>query len=299
MEKVRIKFLGTGNAVPTKLRNHSAILLSYKDENILVDCGEGTQRQFRIAGLSPCKITRILITHWHGDHILGLPGLIQTLAMSEYGGTLKIYGPVGTRKFIDLINSLVLGIKIKIEVTEVSSEIFFERDDFLMESKEMNHGIPCNAYSFVLKDRLRLDKKKLKKLKLPNSPLIKDLQQGKDITVNGKKIKSKDVSYLEKGKKVTFILDSLLNEGAISLARNADLVVSESSFAQSEEEQAKEYKHLTSKDAATIAKKSGAKKLILTHLSQRYEHDPKAILSEAKKVFKNAILVKDFDEIII
>src|SRR3990167_8815127 len=111
MEKIKITFLGTGNAIPTKKRNHTAILLTYKNENILIDCGEGTQRQFRIAELSPAKITKILITHWHGDHILGLPGLFETLAMTKYGKTLSIYGPVGTKRFIEEINKLT---KIKI-----------------------------------------------------------------------------------------------------------------------------------------------------------------------------------------
>ena len=299
MERIRLKFLGTGNAVPTKLRNHTSIMLTYRNENILVDCGEGTQRQFRYAEISPCKITRILITHWHGDHILGLPGLLQTLAMSEYQGTIKVYGPRGTKRMFAIMESLMLGIKVKIEVNEVESGIFFDGGGFALESQQMEHGIPCNAYSFILKDKRRLDKKKLKKLKLPNSSLLKELQQGRDIIFNGKKIKTKDVSYIEKGKKIAFVLDSALNPRAYSIAKNADLLVSEASFSSAEKEQAREYRHLTAQEAAQIAKKAGAKKLVLTHLSQRYEHDPKIILNEAKKTFKNSILVRDLDEIIV
>ena len=101
--KIPITFLGTGSAVPTKKKNHSAIFLHYKQENILFDCGEGTQRQFRKAEINPSKLTRLLISHWHGDHILGIPGLIQTLALNNYNKTLKIYGPKKTKQFIKKI----------------------------------------------------------------------------------------------------------------------------------------------------------------------------------------------------
>ena len=103
MEKIKITFLGTGNAVPTKQRNHTAILIEFKNEHILIDCGEGTQRQFKYAEISPAKLTRLLITHWHGDHILGIPGLFQTLAMNDYQKTLFIYGPKSTKRKLDLL----------------------------------------------------------------------------------------------------------------------------------------------------------------------------------------------------
>lgn len=295
MEPIKITFLGTGNAIPTEKRNHSGLLLSYKDENILIDCGEGIQRQFRIAKLSPSKITKILITHWHGDHILGLPGLLQTLAMTEYKKTLDLYGPKDSKHFMSIIQELIARFKIDIRVHEVQDSIFIENKEFFIETKAMNHDSPCNAYSFVIKDKIRLDRKKLKKLKLPNSPLLGQLQAGKDITLNGKKIKAKSVSYLEPGRKVSIIMDTSLNDNAIKIASNSDVLISESSFAAEEKERALERKHLTSEDAATIAKKSKSKKLILTHLSQRYEFNPKIIEKEAKKVFKNVSLAKDFD----
>lgn len=295
MEPIKITFLGTGNAVPTKLRNHTAILLSYKNENILIDCGEGTQRQFRIAELSPSKLTRVLITHWHGDHILGLPGLFQTLAMSEFSRVLEIYGPKNTQHYMKLLEEL-FKIKIQTKIHE-SQEVVFENSEFKIESLPMQHGTPSLAYSFIIKDKLRLDRSKLKKLKLPNSPILKSLQEGKDITFNGKKIKASQVSYLEKGRKVTFILDTLPNENAIKLAKDSDLLICESTFSKEDAEQAKEHMHLTAEQAATIAKKSNSKKLILTHISQRYEAIPRIIEKEAKKIFKNTSLVKDFDSL--
>jgi len=290
MEKIKITFLGTANAIPTPKRSHTAILLQYKNENILIDCGEGAQRQFKIAKLSPSKLTRILLTHWHGDHVLGLPGLFQTLNMSDYNKTLNIYGPKRTNLFI----SSLFNLKINTKTHEVFSK-FVDEKDFYIEAKQMNHDTPCLAFAFVIKEKLRLDKKKIKKLKIPNSPLLGKLQQGKDITIKGKKIKSSQVTYKEPQRKVTFILDTAPNPNAISLAKDSDLLICESSFTQADKERAKKYKHLTAHDAATIAKKSKTNKLILTHLSQRHEHNTKPVELEAKKVFKNTSLAKDFD----
>ncbi len=184
-----VTFLGTGNAVPTEIRNHTGILINFKDESILFDCGESIQRQFKIAKISPSKLTRIFITHWHGDHILGLPGLFQTLAMADYNRTLKIYGPPGTIHFISIIKELLMHINIKLEVKELDEGIVVDEEEFRIETKKMDHNIPSLAYSFIAKEKIRLKGDKLKKLKLPNSPLIKNLQQGKDIIFNNKKIK--------------------------------------------------------------------------------------------------------------
>ncbi len=296
MERIKVTFLGTGDAVPTKLRNHTSILIEFKDEHILLDCGEGTQRQFKIANISPHKLTRILVTHWHGDHILGIPGLLQTLAMGNYQKTLKIYGPKGTRHYISLMQHLFKDFKINLDVREISGK-FIDDKDFFVEAKEMNHNTPCLAYAISLKDKIRLKKDKLKKLKIPNTPLLKELQKGKDVIIDGKKIKAKDISYLEKGKKVVVILDTANNSNAQIIAKNADLLISEATFSSDETKIAKEYKHLTAKDAATIARKSKVKKLILTHISQRYEADLSKIEKEAKKIFRNTSIAKDFDSL--
>ena len=203
MEKINITFLGTGSAVPTKRRNHSAFLVSYKNENILFDCGEGTQRQFRYKGISATKLTKLFITHWHGDHVLGIPGLLQTLTLNNYQKTLHIYGPKGTEYFMSkMFETFVFWGKTNIKVHEISPGKIFENNDFIIEAEEMDHGTHCLAYSFIEKDKIRLDKKKLKKFKVPNSPLIKDLQNGKDIKINGKTIKARNVTYKQKGRKI-------------------------------------------------------------------------------------------------
>jgi ribonuclease Z len=297
MEKIQLTFLGTGSAVPTARRNHPAVLLQYKDETMLFDCGEGTQKQFRIAKLNPCKITRLFLTHWHGDHIFGLPGLFQTLAMSNYSKTLHIYGPSGTKRYMELYQNLYLrkGQDFKMEIHEIDSGIIVNEKEFQIQAEQMSHDAPCLAYSFVIKEKNRLDKSKLKKLKLPqNSPLIGELVKGKIIEFNKKKINGSKLIYKEPQRKVTYIMDTRINANAIKLAEKSDVLICESTYAKDEEETAKEYAHLTSEHAAKIAKDSKSKKLILMHLSQRYEN-PKYILEEAKKVFKETKVAEDFD----
>ncbi len=299
-EKIKIIFLGTSDAIPTVKRNHTSILFNYKNENILVDCGEGTQRQFRKAGLNPCKLTKILITHWHGDHILGLPGLLQTLAFNGYNRSLFIYGPKGTKKLMrNLLKTFIFVGKLNLKVEEIREGRFFENEDFYLEAKKMEHGALCLAYSFVKKGKIKIDKEKLKKVKLPEGPWLNKLKQGKDIVYKEKKYKVKDLTYKEKDKKISFVLDTSINSRIVNFVKDSDLLICEATFSHDLKDKAKEYGHLTASQAAEIAKKSKTKKLFLTHLSQRYEKNPKKLLNEAKKIFKNCFLAKDLDSIIL
>jgi len=299
VEKINLTFLGTGSAIPTARRNHPAILLRYKAENILVDCGEGTQRQFRKAKLNPCKITKILISHWHGDHVLGLPGLLQTLSLNGYSKKLEIYGSKGTkekaRQYFDLIGRSIENLDI--EIKEVKSGVFFDDDDFCLEVVSVDHDTSAVAYSFSVKEKNRLDKEKLAKLKIPNSPLVGELVKGKIVEINGKKIDGKKLMYKDIARKVSFLMDTRMCEGAVDIAKGADVLISEATYSKEESEVAMEHGHLTSVDAAKIAKKAKVKALVLMHLSQRYDEIPKVILKEAKEVFENTRVVEDLDEI--
>jgi len=296
---IKVTFLGTADHIPSAKRNHSSILLNYDGENILVDCGEGTQRQFRQAGLNPCKITRLLITHWHGDHVLGIPGLLSTLALSDYSKTFFIYGPKGTKEFVrDLLKVFGFKRKYKIVVEDVEGK-FLETKDFYLESKKMEHGIPCNAYIFVKKGQIKIDKSKLKKTDLPHGPLLQNLKQGKNIVYKKKKYLAKNLTYNEDDVKISFVLDTLNNDKIIPFVKESDLLICESRFSSELSNQAKEHLHLTSEQAAEIARKSKSKKLVLTHLSQRYENNSKKILNEAKTIFKNSFVVRDLDEILV
>ena len=291
-----LTFLGTGDAIPSKNRNHTSLLLNYGAENILFDCGEGTQRQIRKADLNPCKINKICISHWHGDHILGLPGLFQTLALSGYNKGMDIYGPTGSKKFMkEFISIFVPVFRFDAKVNEVSGK-FFETDDFYLESQSMTHGTPCNAYNFVIKDKLRIDKKKLEKSKLPTGPLLAKLSQGKDVSFEGKKYKSKDFTYVEKGKKISFVFDTSLNKNIVPFVKGADWLIIESSFDSSMEDLAEEDHHMTVKQDAEIAKKAKVGKMFLIHVSSRYK-SKKFILEEAKAIFPNSVMPHDLDSV--
>lgn len=290
---INLVFLGSGDAVPSVTRNHSSIFLNYKDENILFDCGEGTQRQIRKAGLNPCKINKIFISHWHGDHVLGIPGLLQTLALSGYPKDLTLYGPRGTKKFIDkMFETFLFVLKFPFRVVEISEGEVFDGGEYYIEAKEMSHGISCMAYNFVVRESLRIDSKKMEKSKLKSGPHMRDLKDGKDIVVDGKKYKAKDFTYLEKGKKISIVMDTKNNPKIIPFVKEADVLIIESSFAEDMEDKAKEYNHMTSKQCGEIAKKGKVGKLYLTHISSRYKNQ-KIILEEAKKEFKNSELAKD------
>ena len=294
MYMLKVVFLGTGSMMPTKRRNHVATLLSYKTDNILIDCGEGTQRQFRIAKINPTNITKILITHWHGDHVLGLPGLLQTLEKNNYNKTLEIYGPKGTKNYFkNMFKWFACGLKIKCKIIEVNSKFVFKNDDYKIEAIKLDHNIHCLGYSFIEKDKRKIDMDYVQKFGLKSDPILRKLQNGKDIKYNGKIIKASKATSIKKGMKVSLITDTKYNTKIINFVKGSDLLICEATFGDDLKKKADEYKHLTSKLAATIASKAKVKKLILNHFSQRYK-ESKDILSEAKSVFDNALAASDF-----
>lgn len=297
---VKITFLGTGSMVPTKDRNSMAILINYKEENILFDCGEGTQRQFRVAGITPTKLTRIIISHWHGDHTFGIPGMLLTLAASKYNRTLSVYGPKGTINHIDkIIKAYIPQIKMEKEVIEVEGGRFYENKDFYLEALRLDHTTDCLGYAFIEKEKRNIDISYLKKFGLKQHPILKELKDGKDIVWKGKTIKARLATKIKKGKKIAFITDTKYCDNAVKLAKNSDLLIIEATHLDELRSRSEEYKHLTSKQAALIAKKAKVKKLVLTHFSQRYK-DTKKVKREAESIFKKKVLcAKDFMEISI
>jgi ribonuclease Z len=294
-KKVRLTFLGTSGAIPTAKRNHTGILLVYEGEKILIDCGEGIQRQMRKAKLNPCKITKILITHWHGDHVLGLPGLLQTLALSDYHKELIIYGPYGSKKFIEnMFNTFNFINKFNFKVVEIDSNgKFFENDEFYLESKKMFHNVSCLGYCFIKKGERKIYKTKLKKLGLPEGPLLQQLKEGKIIEYNGKKYSPENLTFKEDDIKISFVLDTKMNKEIIPFVKDSNILVCDATFEPGMEELAESHNHMTAKQAAEIAKSAKVKKLVLTHISERYEKKIEFVLKEVSKIFKGAFLVND------
>lgn len=294
---MQITFLGTSSMVPTKERNQIAVFLSYDTEGILFDCGEGTQRQFKIAGISLTKATKILISHWHGDHVLGLPGLMQTLSSLEYAGKLEIYGPVGTKKRMDkMFEAFVFDKRLDFAVKEIKSGIFFENNEFQLEAYPLEHGIETLGYRFIEKDRRKVDMKKARKLGIPEGPLIGKLQQNKPIEHNGKKIMPDDVTYEENGKKIAYITDTVLCDACFRIAEDSDLLICEATYSSKLAGKSEEYGHMTARQAAQVANKANVKQLVLIHFSARYKNTQE-LEEDARDLFDNVICAKDLMKI--
>ena len=295
---MEILFLGTSCMQPTKERNHSGILLSYKAEHILLDCGEGIQRQMRLAGEKPAKVTRLLISHWHGDHVFGIAGLMSSMGADQFAKKLYIYGPKGSKAyFAHLWKSFAAKNIIDFELQEVEEGVFFENEDFILEAQKLKHSVPCLGFSFQEKDRRRINIIKANKIGL-KGPLLGKLQQGEDVIWEGRKIKVEEVTYVVPGKKISYIADTLPCRGANALARDADLLISEGTHLDDIKEKTEKYMHLTVKQAAMIASENNAKKLVVTHLSTRYKSTAE-IVQEARSVFDNAVVAEDFMRITV
>jgi len=293
---MELTILGTSSMVPTKERNVTAFFIRYKTEGILVDCGEGTQRQMNIAGINRNKITKILITHWHGDHVSGLMGLFHTLGNIDGKHKISLYGPRGTKNYIKhLLQACFFDVRIDLTVTEIEPhgvEKFFENKDFYLECTKMKHGTDCLAYSFVEKDKRKIIKSFLKRNNVPDGPHLKMLQAGKSIVYNGVKIDVEKATTVVKGRKVTFILDTLLNDNCFKIAKDANLLVCEACYTSQLAHKGEAYQHLTAKEAALIASRAGVKELILTHFSQRYK-SAYEIEEDAKIYFDNVRVGED------
>ena len=280
--------------VPTKERNHQALFIQHKEEGFLVDCGEGTQRQLKIAGIKPTKISKIFISHWHGDHVFGLPGLLQTLNASEYDKKLEIFGPEGTKKrFEQLFSTFSLKLMFPLHINDITKDPKLDFKDVIVYAKKLKHSIVCLGYAFIEKDRRRINKKYIKKQGLPEGPLLGKLQNNNTIKWKNKTISPKDATYIVKGKKVAVVLDTLPCKNAIRLAEGADLLVTEAVYDSSLLKKAKENKHMTAKQAAKLASQNNVEKLVITHFSQRYK-TPELLLKESKSIFKNTLAAKDF-----
>ncbi|MFH1649320.1 MAG: ribonuclease Z [Candidatus Woesearchaeota archaeon] len=294
---MEITFLGTGSTVPTKERNVSAQFLSYKDEGILIDCGEGTQRQMNLAGINRNKVTKVLITHWHGDHTSGLVGLIQTVGNAVKGQRLMVFGPPGTKHHMEhLLKSAVFEVKLDIDIREVDPqnvETIYETSDYKILAAPMEHSVPCIAYRFVEKDTWTIDPKKAEEKGLKSGPQINELKEKGMLVVKGKNISIDEVAKKKHGKNVAFIFDTALCQSCYDIAKDADVLVCEATHLMEHEEKAIQYQHLTTKHAAVIASTANVKKLIATHFSQRYKTTEK-LEEELTGLFPNTVVAQDF-----
>ena len=294
---MEVIFLGTGGSFPTAKRGAPAIIVKRGAELLLLDCGEGTQRQMVLAKMGLKAKMRIFITHMHGDHVLGLPGILQTMALFDRTAPLRIYGPDGILAFIKAIKETVkFGLSYPIEVMEMKAGRVYEEEDYYVEAVQMKHLVPALGYAIEEKARPgRFFPLKAKDLEVPEGPLWSELQKGRAITTPaGKIVVPEDVMGCpRKGRKIAYTGDTSPSETTIELARDADLLIHEATFDDDLTEKAFESGHSTPSQAAEIAEKAHAKQLVLTHISGRYTEEGD-FLDRARLIFPKVVLAEDF-----
>jgi ribonuclease Z len=289
--------LGTASQVPTRERNHNGYFVRWDDEGFLFDPGEGTQRQMTFAGVSASEITKIFITHFHGDHCLGLPGVLQRLSLDRVEHAVEVYYPASGQKYFEnLKNASVYYNTAEIVEKPISSEgIVFKDKNLIVETRKLEHSTESWGYRFREPDSVTMLPEKLKEFGIAGRDIGKLKETGR-LEINGKTVLREDASVFKKGQSFAFVMDTRACPAAYELAADVDALVIESTYLSSETEEAYNHRHLTAKQAAEIALASRAKLLVLTHFSQRYFFIEDFAL-EARKIFPNAIAVSDGQEI--
>ncbi len=297
MSDLQVIFLGTGGSIPTPQRGLSAVAIRRKAELLLFDCGEGTQRQMIQAGVSFHRNTKIFITHMHGDHILGLAGLLQTMSLLDREKKLQIYGPQGIKAFVDAISQTVrFTLIFPVEVSELEAGLICKEREYEVYAAPSNHITPGFAYALTEKPRPgRFHPEKAKALGVPEGRLWSKLQDGSSVKLPEGYVVNPEMvlGSSRPGRKIVYTGDTMPAENLVRLAENADLLIHEATFSDELAERAGEDGHSTPSQAAETAKEAGVKQLVLTHISARYR-DTSLLLEQARKVFPNTELAEDF-----
>jgi ribonuclease Z len=301
---VEITFLGTSSGVPTRSRNVSsvALRLPQRAELWLFDCGEGTQHQFLRSDLRISQLTRIFITHTHGDHIFGLMGLLASCGLAGSGQNIDIYGPSGLAEYITACAKYShLHLSHRVQVHTVQPGLLYEDDEFQVVCGLLKHRVTAFGYRIIEKDRPgRFNIKKAQALGIPPGPIYGRLKQGETVELgDGRRIRGKDLcGEPETGRKVVYCTDTVFCDGAVELSHGADVLIHEATFAHQDAQMAFERLHSTSTMAAQVALAAQVKQLIMTHFSPRYAPGNaiqlEQLLDEAKAIFPHTILAKDF-----
>lgn len=300
---IEIFILGTSSSFPTEKRSHPCIVLRYEGNYFLFDAGENAQLQMRKAGISPLKIDNIFITHWHGDHTLGLPGLIQSMSMNNREKELNIWGPIGTNRYMyHLLGCCAFGLRFKINVFEIQEteepiEVY-KGKDFKIKAVSVLHDIPTLAYSFETEPYRKINIEYVRQFGLERHPILKRLQKGEKVTWKGTEIDPEKATILVPGRKFVYSGDTKFCENLIKISKDADVLLIESTYLSKDREISEEKFHLTAEEAGLVGRLSNVKLLVLTHFSQRY-NDIKDLVLEAKKNFENVIAAEDFMKITI
>jgi len=291
--------LGTASQVPTRHRNHNGYFLKWDEEGILFDPGEGTQRQMIFANVAASEITKICITHFHGDHCLGLAGVIQRLSLDKVSHTVEVYYPASGQEYFDrLKNASIFYNTANLQPRPITAPgVIFRNNSFTLETQMLAHTVESWGYRLQEADAVTMLPEKLAALGIRGADVGKLKTKGA-LEVNGQVISLAQVSVPKPGQSVAFVMDTGRCEAAISLAKNVDLLICESTYLASETAEAESRGHLTAQQAATIAHEAKAKLLMLTHFSQRY-NTVDDFVREAYAIHPNVIAVQDGDAIAI
>lgn len=285
--------LGCSSQHPTRFRNHGAYLLRWNNEGLLFDPGEGTQRQLIFANVAPPTINRIFISHFHGDHCLGLPSILMRLGLDKVEHPIHCYYPASGKKYFDRLRySTIYHEMIDVVEHPVSKPgVVEEGENFRIEATFLDHGVENIGWRIQEKDERKFDREKLISFGIVG-PLVKELQQNGEVLIDGKKVLLDQVSWIRPGDAVAVVIDTRYCQQAIDLAKGAKLLLCESTYLEEHRDLALRHFHLTAAQAATIAEKAGVKMLVLTHFSARYL-SVKAFEEEARAIFPNTFAAED------
>ena len=289
--------LGCSSQHPTRLRNHGAYLLRWNEQGFLFDPGEGTQRQFTYAEVSPTCVNRIFISHFHGDHCLGFGSMLMRLNLDKVMHPIHCYYPASGKIYFDRLRyGTIYHNRIEVIEHPIENDGLVHQDEmFSIEAAFLDHGVDNLGYRIQEADTIKFDKEKLANFHVKGSK-VKELEEKKVLMIEGKKVHLEEVSYLRKGNIFSIVIDTKPCKNAIELAKDAKLFLCESTYLEEHRDLAKNHLHMTAKEAAMIAKKAQVKQLILTHFSARYR-DLMPFIEEARSVFEETDIAEDFKRI--
>lgn len=285
--------LGSSSQQPTRKRNHGAYLFRWNEEGLLFDPGEGTQRQFIFANVAPTCVNRIFVSHFHGDHCLGLGSVLMRLNLDKVTHPIHCYYPASGKKYFDRLRyGTIYHETIHVIEHPVSKAGVVEDDGyFRIEAAFLDHGVDTIAWRITEPDQRKFDPAKLKASGI-EGPQVRELEKKGVFNSGGREVALDEVSWIRSGDSIAIVSDTRLCKSAIDISRGVKLLLCESTYLDEHKELAAEHYHLTAKQAAQIAKEAGVEKLVLTHFSARYLN-VKEFEKEASSVFPNTVAAED------
>jgi ribonuclease Z len=302
MSSRELVVLGTASQAPTRRRNHNGYMLRWDGQGILFDPGEGTQRQMQFAGVTASQIGRICITHFHGDHCLGVPGVLQRMALDMVSHPVQVHYPAENQEVFERLRHAALykDDQLKLAEQPVDADGLISREaDVMLEARRLSHTVPAYGYRLTEPDGRHMLPEKLSAAGISGPDIGRLQREGHIVTAAGRRVLADEVSEARPGQRFALIMDTRLCDGAFGLAERADLLVCESTFADADAALAREYGHLTAGQAGRIAAESRVRRLVLTHFSQRYDNGSlRRLADEAEAVFGGEVIVAhDLDRV--